>query len=109
MGNKQHPLFVTVAVVLIVAGAAMMLYRVTGERMSSRGGLMLLTGVCSLSVGSMLLTRSAIAIFFYGLFAASFLVLHALAAGLLHPVNLFPAAMLALIPALVKALPRKRR
>lgn len=109
MRKKHHPLIASVALIMIVVGASMMLYRVTGERLSSQGGLLLLTGVCSTAVGSMLLTQSGIAIFFYGLFAISALVLHAVAAGIFHPLNLLPLALLVLIPSLIKALPRKRR
>lgn len=109
MRKKQHPLIVSVALVMIIVGTAMILYRVTGERMSSKGGLLLLTGVSSTAVGSMLLTQSGIAVFFYGLFAVTLLILHAVAAGVFHPLNLLPILMLIMIPPLIRALPRKRR
>ncbi len=109
MRKKQHPLFVSIGVLMIIAGTSMILYRVTGDRIGSSAAMLLVTGFTSAAVGAMLLTRSPTAVFFYALFSLSALFLHATATSFLHPLNLLPLVMLLLTIPLIKALPRRQR
>jgi hypothetical protein len=109
MKKKKNVLFITVGVLMIVVGAALMLHRVTGGRLSAEASIQLVVGFTTVALGAMLLTESAIAVFFYFLYVLSFLIVQINQSGILSPGSLGMIAMFILGIVLAKSLRIKRR
>lgn len=81
--RKQSRVFVSVAVLMIIIGTLMMLSLMTGGRISVAAAPTLVAGFATIAVGCMLLTESAIAVFFYFLYALSIAAIQMIEHGIL--------------------------
>ena len=79
-----------------------MLSCVTGGRLNSEQSQLLSFGFTTVAVGAMLLTRSAISVFFLFLYAATLLILGIIHNGFLNPTNLAWLVLLGLCLPLAK-------
>ena len=102
MKKKKPHLFVALGVVMILVGAYAMISCVTGGRLTAEESLALPFGFITVATGAMLLTRTAISVFFLFLYAVTILILGIINEGLLSPLNLVWLVLLSLCLPLAK-------
>lgn len=105
--NKK--LFVAIGVTMVAVGTYAILSCVTGGRISAENALPMPFGFTTAVVGALLLTRSAISVFFLMLYAVTILILGIIHNGVLSPLNLVWLAVLGLGVVLAGSLRPKRR
>ena len=100
--KKQPHLFVIIGMLMIFVGAYAMFSCVVGGRLSPEQALPLPFGFTTVAMGAMLLTRSAISVFFLFLYALTIMILGIIYDGFLSPQPLLCLALLALCFPLAK-------
>lgn len=100
--KKDPRLFVTLAIIMMIIGTYAMLSCVMGGRLNAAESIALPFGFITVAMGAMLLTRSAIAVFFLFLYATTNLILNLVHEGVTNPVNLIWIVLLALCLPLIK-------
>jgi hypothetical protein len=108
MRRKRSKIFGMVALILMGIGTALILHRVLGERLPAAGAVQMVTGFTSVAVGSMLLSRHPIAVFFYFCFVFAIAILQLPEAGLMSIDALVVLVLFLIGCLLVRALPGRR-
>ncbi len=102
MRKKKPHLFVILGILMILVGAYAMLSCVLGGRLNAAEAFPLPFGFITVAVGAMLLTRSAISVFFLFLYATTIMIMGIIYEGFLHPQPLICLVLLALCFPLAK-------
>ncbi len=102
MRKKKPHLFVILGSLMIIVGSIAMLTCVFGGRLDPQDAMALPFGFTTVAVGSMLLTRSAISVFFLFLYAVTILIMGIIHDGFLTPQPLICLVLLALCFPLAK-------
>ena len=102
MRKKKPHLFVILGTLMILIGAYFMLSCVLGGRLSPAEAFALPFGFSTVAVGAMLLTRSAISVFFLFLYAVTIMIMGIIYEGFLSPQPLICLVLLALCFPLAK-------
>lgn len=92
MRKKKPHLFVILGVLMIIVGTYAMLSCVFGGRLSQAEAFSLPFGFITVAMGSMLLTRSAISVFFLFLYAVTIMIM-----GMIHDGFLTPKPLICLV------------
>ncbi len=100
--KKDPRLFVTLGIIMMIIGTYAMLSCVMGGRLSAAESIALPFGFITVAMGAMLLTRSAIAVFFLFLYATKNLILNLVHEGIIDPANLIWICLIALCLPLIK-------
>ena len=102
MRKKKPHLFVALGTLMILVGTYFMLSCVLGGRLTPAEAFALPLGFATVAVGAMLLTRTAISVFFLFLYAMTAMIMGLIYEGFLTPQPLICLALLALCFPLAK-------